>query len=153
MKHKLTSALLLLLAISSLACAGLFEPRGQADLITRDQQGGVYALIGDRGKAWLDLKNKANAHCGQGGYEIVREENAVVGQQTTTNANTNTSADRYSGSRTRDGYHSSRTRSRSSTYASSNTSVNTQTSQVKQYQVTYECRQSGRITEPPVNPT
>ena len=147
--NKLTSALLILVALSSLACAGLFEPRGQADLITRDQQGGVYALVGDRGKAWLDLKNKANVHCGQGGYEIVREENAVVGRQTTTNANTNTSANRYSGSR----HNHRRSRARSSTYASSNTSVNTQTSQVTQYQVTYECRQGGRITEPPVNPT
>ncbi len=58
---------------------------GYAELVRRDQAGGILALKGDRQAAMQDAQAQMQAHCG-GPYTVVSEENAVVGEQTAASA-------------------------------------------------------------------
>lgn len=87
---------------------------GHADLVRRDQYGGILALRGHQGEAMQDARNQMAAHCG-GAYSIVSEENAVVGEQTHSAGEEN--YDRYG------------------TYGS----TSTETTPVTEYRVTYQC--------------
>jgi hypothetical protein len=54
---------------------------GHAELVSRNQAGGILALKGQREPAMQDAQAQMQAHCG-GPYTIVNEEMAVVGEQT-----------------------------------------------------------------------
>jgi hypothetical protein len=61
---------------------------GYAEMVRRDTTGGVLALEGHRGAAMEDAQQQMAAHC-QGPYQIVREEQVAVGEQTNTNYGSN----------------------------------------------------------------
>jgi len=108
-----TSALLLVAACSF----------GHAELVRRDQYGGVLALKGHRGEAMEDAQQQMAAHCG-GAYTIITEENAVVGEQTS----------------------GGETYGRSSTYGSSTTT------EVREYRITYQCGSAPPAQQPAPGP-
>lgn len=96
---------------------------GSARMIRRDQVGGTLALQGARGHAWKDAEQQMAAHCGPGNYQVIKEEQVVVGQQTTTQGDVDTRE----------------TRQRRSNRQSENYSETTTTQDVTEYRITYEC--------------
>jgi hypothetical protein len=54
---------------------------GTASVYYQDQHGGVLALHNDEEKALKDAEQKMAAHCGAQGYQIVKRETVVVGQE------------------------------------------------------------------------
>lgn len=91
---------------------------GYAELVRRDQAGGVLALKGVRENAMQDAQAQMQAHCG-GPYTIVSEENVVVGEQTT-QAN-------------RQGYQ------QHGNHGYTSGSSHSQTTAVTEYRITYAC--------------
>jgi hypothetical protein len=91
---------------------------GQAVLVRRDQFGGVLALKGMRDSAMQDAQQQMNNHC-HGPYQVVSEENVVVGEQTSARSN--------------ESYH------RGSTYGSTHTT----TTNVTEFRITYRCGSQG----------
>ena len=91
---------------------------GYAELVRRDQTGGVLALKGDRQTAMQDAQSQMQAHCG-GPYTVVSEENAVVGEQTQSQAGGSTH--QYG----------------NSNYSSGSSA--SQTTAVTEYRITYQC--------------
>lgn len=91
---------------------------GYAELVRRDQTGGILALKGDRQTAMQDAQAQMQAHCG-GPYTVVSEENAVVGEQTQSQAGGSTH--QYGNSQ----------------YASGSSA--SQTTAVTEYRITYTC--------------
>jgi hypothetical protein len=63
----------------------LFGACGHATIWSQEQRGGVMALHGSEGPAMDDAKDQMSAHCGAGGYEIVRRDTVVIGEQAVTN--------------------------------------------------------------------
>lgn len=61
---------------------------GHANIHYQDTQGGVLTLQGNEGKALEDAQAKMAAHCGVAGYQIVKRETVVVGQENYTHART-----------------------------------------------------------------
>src|SRR5689334_4449223 len=68
-------------AVAVLGATGCFMIQGRAEMVKRDKAGGVLALKGDRDKAMEDAKHQMSSNC-PGGYEIVGEEMAKVGEET-----------------------------------------------------------------------
>ena len=99
---------------------------GYAELVRRDQAGGILALKGDRQTAMQDAQAQMQAHCG-GPYTVVSEENAVVGEQTQAQAGGSTH--QYGNSQYQSGSSAS------------------QTTAVTEYRITYAC---GAAAPPPV---
>lgn len=104
---------------------------GHAEVVRRDQYGGVLALHGHQGAAMEDAQQLMATHCG-GAYTVVAEEQVVVGQQTA------------SGTSTEYG----EAHSRRSTEGSQYTTSTTTTSNVTEYHITYQC--GGAPAPPPV---
>jgi hypothetical protein len=88
--------------------------QGHAEMVKRDKTGGVFALKGDRNKAMEDAKNQMSANC-PGGYQIVGEEMAKVGEKT-------------------EGAEDTHFKKKGSEKTSES-----MTSEVKEYRITYEC--------------
>lgn len=99
---------------------------GHATVVRRDQFGGTLALQGNQDIAMANARDQMAAHCG-GQYVITREERVVVGQQTSGGERT-----RY-----REGENG-----RGDTRGAANTRHQTVTSDVHEYQVTYQCGSS-----------
>jgi hypothetical protein len=68
-------------AVLVLAVAGCFMIQGHAEMVKRDQGGGVLALQGDHDKAMDDAKKQMADNC-PSGYQITGEEMAKVGEKT-----------------------------------------------------------------------
>jgi len=98
---------------------------GYAELVRRDQTGGILALKGDRQAAMEDAQQQMQAHCG-GPYTVVSEENTVVGEQTAASAGG--SQRQYGNAQYQSG----------SSYS--------QTTAVTEYRITYQC---GAAAPPP----
>ncbi|HEY8944159.1 MAG TPA: hypothetical protein VIM73_07850 [Polyangiaceae bacterium] len=105
----------LLLASSGLACS--FMIQGRAEMVKRNKGGGVLALKGDRDKAMEDAKGQMASNCPDG-YEVVGEEMVKVGEAT--ESDEDVSVDKKNASK-------------------SGSSV---TTEVKEYRITYECKNS-----------
>lgn len=54
---------------------------GSASIYYQDRGGGVLALHDDEDRAMKDAFGKMAAHCGPAGYQIVKRETVVVGQE------------------------------------------------------------------------
>jgi hypothetical protein len=102
-------------AIALFGAAGCFMIQGHAEMVKREKAGGVLALKGDREKAMADAKNQMAANCPDG-YEIVGEEMAKVGEQTSAAENTD-----YKNK-------------------GSSKSTSSVTEDVKEYRITYACK-------------
>lgn len=98
---------------------------GHAEVIRRDTQGGVLALQGARGAAWEDAETRMATHCGPGNYQVVAEEQVVVGQQTTTTGSSEAEAE-------------SEDEGEEAT-ASERHSETTTTTDITEYRITYQC--------------
>lgn len=70
MRHHL--AVLLVLAPGLLGCGG------GARLVTRDAQGGLFALEGDGGSARADAERQMREHCGARGYRVTADAEYTV---------------------------------------------------------------------------
>ena len=68
-------------AVLVLGLAGCFMIQGHAEMVKRDQSGGVLALQGDHDKAMEDAKKQMADNC-PSGYQITGEEMAKVGEKT-----------------------------------------------------------------------
>jgi hypothetical protein len=55
---------------------------GTARIISRNAQGGIIELQGDRGKAMEQANQEMASHCGPGNYSIVQEGEEAVGTDT-----------------------------------------------------------------------
>jgi len=64
-----------------LACVFGMAACGHATVFYQDRDGGVLILEGSENKAMQDAHAKMAAHCGTGGYEIVRREMVTVGTE------------------------------------------------------------------------
>jgi hypothetical protein len=71
-------ALALTLALTPALTAGCM---GSASVYYQDTHGGVFALHDDQDKAMKDAHKKMAAHCGTQGFQIVKQETVVVGQE------------------------------------------------------------------------
>jgi hypothetical protein len=103
---------------------GTLAACGSARVVERTQYGGTLALEGDQNKASEDAHAQMQAHC-RGPYTIVREGEAVVGEQTDYVENTR---DTRRGSRTRGG---------------------AVTSDVTEWRITYQCGVANPGAAPP----
>ena len=121
----------LVLMLSLAAC-------GSARLINQTQAGGTFALDGDRGKAMEDAQAQMAAHCGPGNFSIVSQGQAVIGQDTVAQEDT-----QYGQNQSRNGR---RTRGGSSTVAQSSTRDATE------WRVEYACGAGGGGAPPPAGP-
>jgi hypothetical protein len=74
-------------AVLVLGLAGCFMIQGHAEMVKRDQSGGVLALQGDHDKAMEDAKKQMASNC-PSGYQITGEENVKVGEKTEGNEDT-----------------------------------------------------------------
>lgn len=109
------------IAIAVLALGGCFMIQGRAEMVKRSKEGGVLALKGDHDKAMEDAKLQMASNC-PGGYEIVGEEMAKVGEKT-------------------QGVEDSQYGK-----ASHEKNSETVTSDVQEYRLTYECQSSEKST-------
>jgi hypothetical protein len=100
--------------VAALAATGCM---GHAELVKRDQGGGILALKGDREKAMADAKGQMAANC-PSGYEIVGEEMAKVGEAT--ESKEDAAFEKKSASK----------------------STSSVTQDVKEYRITYKCNSS-----------
>jgi hypothetical protein len=112
--RRLMLGLISLGGIAAVAPVFLGCTMGYAEMVRRDTTGGVLALEGHRGAAMEDAQQQMAGHC-QGPYQIVREEQVAVGEQTDTNYGSNYGSGYSSGGAT------------------------TTTQQITQYQITYVC--------------
>jgi hypothetical protein len=55
---------------------------GAAKVISRNAQGGIIELQGDRGKAMEDANQQMAAHCGPGNFSITQEGEEAIGTDT-----------------------------------------------------------------------
>ncbi|HEV7555748.1 MAG TPA: hypothetical protein VGO00_09855 [Kofleriaceae bacterium] len=55
---------------------------GMAKVISRNKQGGIIELQGDRGKAMEDANQQMAAHCGPGNFSITQEGEEAIGTDT-----------------------------------------------------------------------
>lgn len=60
---------------------------GSAQVHYQDANGGVLRLEGDEQKSMEDAYKRMAAHCGPGGYSIVKRETVVVGEEQYTDTN------------------------------------------------------------------
>jgi len=81
--RSLTALVALSLTIAALVVVAGCDPTGYADLVRKDQSGGILALRGDQNLARADAEAKMRDHCG-GDYEVTVEEKVVVGEHMTT---------------------------------------------------------------------
>jgi hypothetical protein len=101
---------------------------GRASVIRRDTQGGTLALKGMRGHAWQDAEKRMAAHCGPGNWQVLKEEQVVVGQRTVTTGDAEES----------EHYGENSTRERESYQET------TRTEDVTEYRITYQCGGGGQ---------
>lgn len=111
-------------AVAVAIAMGLTGCMGSAQMVKRDKAGGVLALKGDRDKAMDDAKAQMSAHC-PGGYEIVGEEMAKVGEATESEGDTE------------------------GTKKGSSTKASSVTSDVTEYRITYACKDEASKEEAP----
>ena len=109
------------LTVALFAVSGCFMIQGRAEMVKRSKEGGVLALKGDRDKAMEDAKLQMASNC-PGGYEIVGEEMAKVGEKT-------------------EGVEDTQFGKRSS-----EKNTESVTSEVQEYRITYECQGSDSST-------
>ncbi len=69
---------------------------GSASVYYQDRGGGVLALHDDEDRAMKDARDKMAAHCGAAGYEVVKRETVVVGQENYSNSQRNYGEDQAS---------------------------------------------------------
>ena len=60
-------------------------PSGHARMVRRDLTGGTLALVGQRDLAMAEARKEMRSTCGGDDFEILGEEEAVVGQQGSVN--------------------------------------------------------------------
>lgn len=56
---------------------------GSARVLTHDDDGGLFALEGDRAAAREDAERQMRAHCGAAGFDVVFEGDVQVGEEET----------------------------------------------------------------------
>lgn len=66
------------MGLAVLACAATTGCAGAARVVTRDDEGGLFALEGDLGAARADAERQMRAHCGVGGYRITADAEYTV---------------------------------------------------------------------------
>ncbi len=73
----MTRALVRSMVLSLVGCA-LVGCAGTARLVTRDAEGGLFALEGEHGAARSDAERQMREHCGAGGYRITADAEYTV---------------------------------------------------------------------------
>ncbi len=107
-----------MLSVALLGLSGCFLIQGRAEMVKRDQGGGILALKGDHDKAMKDAERQMASNC-PGGYQIVGEEMAKVGERT--KGAEDTKYEKHGDSK----------------------EVESTTEEVKEYRITYACKSAG----------
>lgn len=123
-----------LIAVTGILCGGC----GYASIFSQNSSGGVLALHGAESKAMEDANLKMGSHCGGRGYEVVSRDTVVVGQQESTDTNTDYAEKTDSGNKPKPklGFGGGST---SETKGQAKTTSTTTTTNINEVRLTYVC--------------
>ena len=144
------------LCLALLGAATMTACVGSAELVTQNQTGGVYRLIGVRDKAVADAHKQMAQHCGPGNYTITQQGEEAIGTDVITRSDTQYGEDTVAGGASQTSYSgngsSSSAVGASSTRGGASTQGIQSTRTATEWRMHYVCGAPGAGGPPPPPP-